>query len=118
MSFYATLTQRAHVYARAAGQESWQKLTTEPVPCRIVALPRREREMAWARLQTEVTHRGRCLPRPEIRPGRKLVINEAAGSAGQSFIIVAVRHIDHPAPAGHLAVDLSEIDDQAGSSPA
>ncbi len=116
MSFAATLHQRAHIYARAAGQESWNRLTAEPVACRVVALSPREMEIAWSRLQAEVTHRGRALPHPALQAGHKLVVNKGAGGAGGSFVIVAVRHVDHPAPAGHVVFDLVQVEEPTASA--
>ncbi|MBC7289664.1 MAG: hypothetical protein H5T86_16830, partial [Armatimonadetes bacterium] len=108
--FLNTLTRQAHVFMRAPGQDEWQRLTVEPVACSITALSAREREVMWARLSTAVTHRGRCLPRPEVQAGRKLVVADEAGGAGETFIIVAVRRVSHPAPAGHLVLDLAAVD--------
>jgi len=104
MSFAATLTERAHVYTREPGQETWRRVTVEPVACRVVALSPREVEMALAQRRTEVTHRGRCEPSPEVRGGRKLVLSD-----GRVFLIAAVTPVAHPRPRGHLALDLEAI---------
>lgn len=119
MSFAALLTDRAHVYARSAGQDHWYRVTREPVACRVVELSPGDVELGLDGLRSEITHRGRCLPHPQVRAGRKLVL--VAGCAvegggqpevakqprdGRAFIVVALRRVSHPAPHGHLALSL------------
>ncbi len=101
MSFAALLTDTAHVYARSAGQDHWHRVTREPVACRVVQLSPGDVEFGLEGLRSEVTHRGRCLPRPEVQAGRKVVLGD-----GRAFIVVALRRVSHPAPGGHLALSL------------
>lgn len=131
MSLQATMTQLAHVYERAAGQEHWRRVTVEPIACSIVPLSPREAEMAAANLRAHATHRARCLPRAEIAAGRKLVLvgpgpacflPHAAPSRERkqrAFIIVHVRRFPRPHPDGHLCLYLEELDQpsQPGAKP-
>jgi len=104
MSFLALLAERAHLYAREAGQERWRRVTVEPLRCRVVALTPREAEMRLAQMRGETTHRGRCLPNPHVVAGRAMVVN-----GERAFVIVSVRAVDHPRPRGHLALELQEV---------
>lgn len=104
MSFAALLTDRAHVLAREAGREHWTRLTVEPLACRVVALTPREVEMALAQTRAEITHRGRCLPNPHVKPGRKLAL-----VAGPAYLILSVVRAASPKPYGHLVMELQEL---------
>jgi len=104
MSFAALLTDRAHLLAREPGRERWARLTAEPLPCRVVFLSPREVEMALAQAHAEVTHRGRCLPNPHVKPGRKLAL-----LGGPVYLILAVVHVPNPRPHGHLVLDLQAL---------
>jgi hypothetical protein len=109
MSFAATLTERAHIYVCPPGQEHWQRITRSPLPCRLTPLSVPQIERAWARWQATVTHQARCLPHPEVQPGRKLVVG-----GKQAYLIVAVRAISHPAPTGHLVLALQALGESEG----
>lgn len=104
MSFFALLSEHGEIYARAAGQERWRKVTVGPMKCRVVELSAREKEMGLAAMTPETTHRGRCLPHPQVTGGRVMVVN-----GERAYLIVNARQVDHPRPKGHLALDLQEV---------
>lgn len=104
MSFAALLTDRAHVLTREAGHEEWTRLTAEPLACRVVPLTPREAEMALAQARAEITHRGRCLPNPHVRPGRRLAL-----VGGPAYLILSVVRAANPKPHGHLVLELQEL---------
>ncbi len=104
MSFLSLLGERAEVYAREAGQERWRRVTTEALACRVVTLSPREAEMRLGQLRAETTHRGRCLPNPQVVAGRAMVVNEE-----RAFIILNARPVSYPRPQGHVALDLQEV---------
>lgn len=110
MSFAALLTERAQIYAREAGQETWRRVSLEPLACRIVALSPREVEMAMAARRAEVTHRGRCLPSAKVRAGRRLVLEDG----GEAYLIVSVTAVERPWPGGHLVVELQVVPGEQG----
>jgi hypothetical protein len=104
MSFLSLLGEQAHVYVREPGQERWRRVTAEPLRCRVVTLSPREAEMRLAQMRAETTHRGRCLPHPQVLAGRALVVKEE-----RAFIITNARPVEYPRPGGHLALDLQEV---------
>lgn len=113
MSFVARLTDRAHVYARSAGQEQWRRVSAEPVACHVVALGPAAREGAWAQLEVQSTHRARALPSAHLQVGRKLVVVSGPMS-GRSFVVLRMRRVNHPSPAGHVVLDLAQVEDEGG----